>query len=193
MGWLLGGANIPIEAIVEGGIYEYYRREGYTHDQAYAETFTPRLLTEGAEARSTDKVPWYGGAEQLLEDDLIDLKGTQPHTETLYNMAAKEQIDNLAALDKVRSEYYKTRDHIAAAQSGRVKIDPDTIARLQIKLKELEAEGIRLNRLTKEGTSGSQALRTAQEKLDTEQGQRAIEYGEYGQGDTETLAKRRKR
>ena len=44
LGWLLGGANIPIEAIVEGGIYEYYRREGYTHDQAFAETFTPRLL-----------------------------------------------------------------------------------------------------------------------------------------------------
>jgi hypothetical protein len=191
LGWLLGGWNIPLEAIVEGGIYEYYRREGYTHDQAFAETFTPRLLTEGAEARSTDKVPWYGGAEQLLEDDLIDLKGTQPHTETLYNMAAKEQIDNLAALGEVTSEYYKTKDHLTAIQSGRKAVDPETVERLQIRLKELEAEGIRLDRLTKEGTSGSEALRTAQEKLDTEQGQRAIEYGEYGQGDTPELARRR--
>jgi hypothetical protein len=193
VGWLLGGWNIPIEAIVEGGIYEYYRREGYTHDQAFAETFTPRLLTEGAEARSTEKVPWYGGAEQLLEDDLIDLKGTQPHTETLYNMAAKEQIDNLAALGEVTSEYNKTKSHLTAIQSGRKAVDPETVERLQIRLKELEAEGIRLDRLTKEGTSGSEALRTAQEKLDTEQGQRAIEYGEYGGGDTEALAKKRER
>jgi len=193
VGWLLGGANIPIEAIVEGGIYEYYRREGYTHDQAFAETFTPRLLKEGAEGKSTEDVPWYGGAEQLLEDDLIDLKGTQPHTETLYNMAAKEQIDNLAALGEITKEYYRTQDHIAALSQTRGQPNPEALERLQIRLKELEAEGIRLNTLTKEGTSGFEALRTAQEKLDTEQGLRAIEYGEYGQGDTEKLVKKRER
>ena len=208
VGWLLGGWNIPLEAIVEGGIYEYYRREGYTHDQAFAETFTPRLIKEGAEARSTEKVPWYGGAEELLEEELYKIKGENefldvdnrpPMQDPEFGQVigeregVKRYIDNMAALDEVTSEYYKTQDHLAAAQSGRVKIDPDTIARLQIRLKELEAEGIRLNRLIKEGSSDWQLHQTQLEKQQTEQGQRAIEYGEYGQGDTEALAKRREK
>ena len=206
VGWLLGGWNIPLEAIVEGGIYEYYRRKGYTHDQAFAETFTPRLLKEGAEGKSTEDVPWYGGAEELLEKELYKIKGENefmdvdnrpPMQDPEFGQVigeregVKRYIDNMAALDEVTSEYYKTQDHLAAAQSGRVKIDPDTIARLQIKLKELEAEGIRLNRLTKEGSSDWQLHQTQLEKQQYDQGMRSLEYGEWGQGDTPELARRR--
>ena len=208
VGWLLGGWNIPLEAIVEGGIYEYYRREGYTHDQAFAETFTPRLIKEGAEARSTEKVPWYGGAEELLEEELYKIKGENefldvdnrpPMQDPEFGQVigeregVKRYIDNMAALDEVTSEYYKTQDHLTAIQSGRKAVDPETVERLQIRLKELEAEGIRLNRLIKEGSSDWQLHQTQLEKQQTEQGQRAIEYGEYGQGDTEALAKRREK
>ena len=96
-------------------------------------------------------------------------------------------------MNEVTSEYYRTQDHIAALSQTRGQPNPEALERLQIRLKELEAEGLRLNNLTKKGTSGSQALGTAQEKLDTEQGLRAIEYGEWGQGDTERLAKQREK
>jgi len=208
LSWALGGWNIPIETIVEGGIYEYYRREGYTHDQAFAETFTPRLLTEGAEGKSTEDVPWYGGAEKLREKELYEIRGENefmdvdnrpPMQDPEFGQllgergSVKRYIDNMAALDKVTSEYYTTHDHLAAAKSGRVKIDPETIERLQTKLKELEAEGLRLHNLTKKGTSDFQLYQTQLEKQQTEQGQRAIEYGEWGQGDTERLAKQREK
>ena len=103
----------------------------------------------------------------------------------------KRYLDNMVALDEVTSEYYKIQDHLTALQSGRTRVDPETVERLQIRLKELEAEGIRLNNLIKEGSSDEQLYQTQLEKQQTEQGQRAIEWGEYGQGDTPELAKKR--
>ena len=67
------------------------------------------------------------------------------------------------------------------------------IAEGQARLKELQEEILRLNNLTKEGTPDWQAYQTALEKQQTEQGQRAIGYGEWGQGDTPELAKKRER
>jgi hypothetical protein len=40
---LTSPVGIAIEGAVEGGIYDYYRAQGYNHDQAYAETFTPKI------------------------------------------------------------------------------------------------------------------------------------------------------
>ena len=58
--------GIALEGIVEGGIYDYYKGKGYNHDQALAETFFPGMFSGRPEG-----VPWYGGAEQLLEQELI--------------------------------------------------------------------------------------------------------------------------
>ena len=58
--------GIALEGIVEGGIYDYYKGKGYTNDQALAETFFPGMFSGRPEG-----VPWYGGAEQLLEQELI--------------------------------------------------------------------------------------------------------------------------
>jgi hypothetical protein len=185
LGWVLGGANIPIEAMIEGGIYEYYRREGYTHDQAFAETFTPRLIKEGAVGVSTKDVPWYGGAETLLEKELVG-----------DNEVVQRYTDNMAALDKVTNEYYDTQTQLGATKGGpkQKPRDFELIQGLENKLKNLEAEGTRLHNLTKKGTSDWQTYQTALEKQQTEQGVRTIEYGEYGKGDpTGKLAKRREK
>jgi len=89
---LTSGIGYAIEGLVEGAFYDNARRKGYSHEQAFAETFTPRLLTEGAEGRSTDKVPWYGGAETLLEKELVG-----------DNEVVQRYTDNMAALDKVKA------------------------------------------------------------------------------------------
>jgi len=58
-----------IEGAVEGGIYDYYRKKGYNHEQSLAETFTPGIVTGRPEG-----VPWYGGAEKLLEKELSEVR-----------------------------------------------------------------------------------------------------------------------
>jgi len=72
------GLNNPIgwavEGLIEGGIYDYYRRKGYDHNQAFAETFTPRLAYEGFQGKSTEDVPWYGGSEKLREKELYGVR-----------------------------------------------------------------------------------------------------------------------
>ena len=180
------GLNNPgawlLEAALEGGIYEYYRRQGYTHDQAYQETFIPGMAT----GRPHD-VPWYGGAEKLLEKELIG-----------ENKTVQRYFDNLAALDAAGAEYSQLENAISLSQQGMgYGYDEEgartNIAEGQARLKEPQEEILRLNNLTKEGTPDWQAYQTALEKQQTEQGQRAIKYGEYGQGDTEALAKQRER
>ena len=146
VGWLLGGWNIPLEAIVEGGIYEYYRRQGYTHDQAYQETFIPGMAT----GRPHD-VPWYGGAEKLLEKELIG-----------ENKTVQRYFDNLAALDAAGAEYSQLENAISLSQQGMgYGYDEEgartNIAEGQARLKELQEEILRLNNLTKEGAPDWQA------------------------------------
>jgi hypothetical protein len=74
--WTGLGAPIgyAIEGAIEGGIYDYYRKQGYNHNQAFAETFSPRLIKEGLEGKSTEDVPWYGGAEKLREKELYGVR-----------------------------------------------------------------------------------------------------------------------
>ena len=72
---LTSGIGYAIEGIVEGGFYDNARRKGYSHEQAMAETFSPRLIKEGAEGKSTKDVPWYGGSEKLREKELYEIKG----------------------------------------------------------------------------------------------------------------------
>ena len=70
--------GVAIKAIAEGGIYDYYRKKGYTHDQAYSETFFPGLITGRKEG-----VPWYGGAESLLEKELVGATGVDAEGTTI--------------------------------------------------------------------------------------------------------------
>jgi hypothetical protein len=59
--------GIAIEGAVEGGIYDYFKKQGYTDQQALSETFFPGIISGRPEG-----VPWYGGAESLLEKELTE-------------------------------------------------------------------------------------------------------------------------
>ena len=75
--------GLAIEAIAEGGIYDYYRKKGYTHDQAYQEGFITPLITGRPEG-----VPWYGGAESMLEKELTEVR-EKPTVLGWYNSTRK--------------------------------------------------------------------------------------------------------
>jgi hypothetical protein len=78
--------GLAIEGMVEGGIYDYYRGQGYTHNQAYSETFFPGMVTGRKEG-----VPWYGGAKKLLEKELLG-SGFQQNPKVLqYQKALEDQ------------------------------------------------------------------------------------------------------
>ena len=66
---LTAPVGYAIEGIVEGGIYDFHRKKGYTHDQALAETLTPGLVSGRPKG-----VPWYGGAESLLKKELTEVR-----------------------------------------------------------------------------------------------------------------------
>ena len=102
--WTGLGAPIgyAIEGIVEGGIYDYYRKQGYNHDQAFAETFTPGLI-----AGRPEDVAWYGGAEKLREKELIGDPQQNPKVQQ-YVDALEEQdriYDAIARKEGARDDY----------------------------------------------------------------------------------------
>ncbi len=102
--WTGLGAPIgyAIEGIVEGGIYDYYRKQGYNHDQALAETFTPGLI-----AGRPEDVAWYGGAEKLREKELIGDPQQNPKVQQ-YVDALEEQdriYDAIARKEGARDDY----------------------------------------------------------------------------------------
>jgi hypothetical protein len=96
VGTAIGGKiGLAIEGVIEGGIYDYYKRQGYSNEQAYQETFFPGMITG-----RPDDVPWYGGAEELIEQEKI---GTRWDPSGKVNLAAKyadAQSKYNEALDK---------------------------------------------------------------------------------------------
>ena len=121
--WTGLGAPIgyAIEGIVEGGIYDYYRKQGYNHDQAFAETFTPRLAYEGFQGKSTEDVPWYGGAEKLREKELLG-SGFQQNPKVLqYQKALEDQQRVYDAFAEKERGIKASRPDIAYAASAPIQ------------------------------------------------------------------------
>ena len=112
---LTGPIGWAVEGLIEGGIYDYYRRKGYKHEQAFAETFTPRLAYEGFQGKSTEDVPWYGGAEKLREQELIGDPQQNPKV-AHYVDALKEQDRIYSAIGK--KEAAKTQNELAKSGLG---------------------------------------------------------------------------
>jgi len=117
--------GLAIEGMVEGGIYDYYRGKGYTHDQAYSETFFPGIITGRKEG-----VPWYGGAESLLEKELVGATGVDEEGKTIatpenisgkvaqYVSALKDQDQVYDAFGRLEQGQQASRkDIIDAAQA----------------------------------------------------------------------------
>jgi len=112
---LTSGLGYAIEGLIEGGIYDYYKRQGYSNEQAFAETFSPRLVKEGLEGKSTEDVPWYGGAEELIEKEKI---GTRWDPSGKVNVAAK-YADAKSKYDDAMDKYISiSNDTPRSAQEG---------------------------------------------------------------------------
>jgi len=147
--------GLAIEGMVEGGIYDYYRGQGYTHDQAYSETFFPGIITGRKEG-----VPWYGGSEQLLEKELI---GDQPKV-AQYVSALKDQ-------DQVFDAFARKEQGLQAQRK-----DITDVASADIQ--DLNRSGTisRINRIMNPESMASQAYQTAVETQAGRQDQRARDY-----------------
>jgi hypothetical protein len=185
-----GPGGILLEAALEGAVYEYYRRAGHTDKQAEAETFTYRLLKEAAKGKSTKDVPWYGGAEELLEKDLYQLKGTEK--ENLGKVigertAVKRYIDNETALADAEAKYNQLYNDYKVATAGRYGSEEKG----EKYYKAMEKTSEKINNIKDQLDLDRDTYNAAKEKQETERGVRAIEYGHYGKGDTPELAKER--
>jgi|GEM_PF-5482482 len=149
-----------IEGIIEGGIYDYYRRKGYDHNQAFAETFTPRLAYEGFQGKSTKDVPWYGGSEKLREKELIG--DPQQNPKVLQYIKALE--------DKGRVD-----DAFAKKEGARDDFD---LAEASADVRDLAKTGTMgsANKILNPESMASQAYNTAVEKRDALDQRRRREY-----------------
>jgi len=148
-----------IEGMVEGGVYDYYRKQGYTHDQAYAETFTPGIITGRPEG-----VPWYGGAESLLEKELLG-SGFQQNPKVLqYQKALEDQQQVFDAFGRKEQGLQASRKDITDAASADIQ--------------DLNRSGTisNINRIMNPESMASQAYQTAVEKQMGAQDQRARDY-----------------
>ena len=164
--------GIELEPIFEGAFYEWGRRKGYTHDQAKEETFFWKMLDPST------KTGLLEGAETLLEKELI---GT--------NKVVQRYVNNEKALYEAQDKYNQLYNDYQVATSGKER-NPEKAAQL---LKASENAWEEMNRLEDQMDLDQDTYQAAVEKQQTEQGVRAIEYGEYGEGDTELLAKQREK
>ena len=168
---LTSGIGYAIEGIVEGGFYDNARRKGYTHEQAFAETFSPRLIKEGVEGKSTKDVPWYGGAETLLEQELIGDPKQNPKV-AQYVDALKEQdrIYDLIRKKEVLKDQPTTTDETLFI--------PGDLAAASADVQDLARSGAyrRVDQTLKPESMAAQAYETAVERQKGRQDQRRREY-----------------
>jgi hypothetical protein len=162
-----------IEGAVEGGIYDYYRKKGYNHEQSLAETFTPGIVTGRPEG-----VPWYGGAEKLLEKELIG--DPQQNTKVAqYVSALKDQEQFYDAFGR-KLKYQKLQD---TDQGTYKKLAADASADIQ----DLYRSGTvsNINRIMNPESMASRAYNTAVERQLGLQDQRAKDYKAENYAQTE--------
>ena len=158
-GTLIGGPiGALIEGAIEGGVYDYYRGKGYNDEQALAETLIPGLVKGRPEG-----VPWYGGAEELIEKEKI---GTRWDPSGKVNAAAKyadaksrydEELDKYNLINANMTTYANVADW-----------EKDLNAQAKI-LKDLEPS-------IKPGTPEYEAYQTAEERQTALMDQRARDY-----------------
>jgi len=156
-----------IEGAVEGGIYDYYRKKGYNHEQSLAETFTPGIVTGRPEG-----VPWYGGAEKLLEKELIG--DPQQNTKVAqYVSALKDQ-----------EQFY---DAFGRKQLGLQKQRSDITDKASADIQDLYRSGTvsNINKIMNPESMASRAYNTAVERQLGLQDQRARDYKAENYAQTE--------
>jgi hypothetical protein len=186
------------EPIFEGAFYEWGRRKGLKHDLAKEETFFWKMLDPST------KTGLMEGAEPLLEKELYTIRGEDELVEFPSGKAVrspefgkvigergtvKRYIDNEKALMAARNKYSQLVNDYNVAATGRYG-DPE---KAEAYAKAAEETWKEINSLEDKLDLDRDTYQAAVEKQQTEQGVRALEYGEYGSGDTEKLAKQREK
>ena len=180
VGKFIKGIGLEFEPLFEGGFYEYFRRKGYTHDQAREETFFYKLA-------NPDRTGILEGADPLLEKDLYQIKDEEGKI-TGERKTVKRYVDALKERDRINKI-------LTEKQRGITTQRKDIQDRASEDVQDLARSGAynRIKKILQPGSAESVAYNAAVEKQQMEQGVRGIEYGEYGQGDTERLAARREK
>ena len=171
---LTSGIGYAIEGLVEGTFYDYYRRQGYNHKQAMAETFTPGLI-----AGRPHDVPWYGGSEKLREKELYGVReaptiledGTIVEGDLIPGKVqpkVKQYVDALEEQDRIYSA-------IGKKEGARDDYD---LAEASADVQDLARSGAygRVDRTLAPESMASQAYNTAVEKRDALDQRRRTEY-----------------
>ena len=186
------------EPVFEGAFYEWARRKGYTHDQAKEETFFWKMLDPST------KTGLMEGADPLLEKELYEIRGEEEFIEPDGRPpiqhpefgkvigergTVKKYIDNEKALMAARNKYSQLVNGYNAATTGRER-NPE---KAEAYAKAAEETWKKINSLEDKLDLDRDTYQAAVEKQQHTQGTRALEYGEYGSGDTEKLAKQREK
>ena len=176
-----------IEGAVEGGIYDYYRKKGYNHEQSLAETFTPGIVTGRPEG-----VPWYGGAEKLLEKELSEVRekptiledGTIVPGKVIEGKVSDPKILQYQQALKDQEQFYDAFDR---KQLGLQKQRSDITDKASADIQDLYRSGTvsNINRIMNPESMASQAYNTAVERQLGLQDQRARDYKAENYAQTE--------
>ena len=146
----LGPVGFAIEAAIEGGFYDNARRNGYTHEQAYAETFLPKLITDAAGTTNTD-TRLFEGADAMIEKEKL---GKEDSLASKFNNAQNIFDQEVNALNNMVSSYMQMQN------SGVQKEDLDAFLE-KIYLQEDKVKN--LIKTLKPGTPEYEAYKTAEE------------------------------
>lgn len=176
-----------IEGAVEGGIYDYYRKKGYNHEQSLAETFTPGIVSGRPEG-----VPWYGGAEKLLEKELSEVRekptiledGTIVPGKVIEGKVSDPKILQYQQALKDQEQFYDAFDR---KQLGLQKQRSDITDTASADIQDLYRSGTvsNINRIMNPESMASQAYNTAVERQLGLQDQRARDYKAENYAQTE--------
>ena len=146
----LGPVGVAIEAAIEGGFYDNARRNGYTHEQAYAETFLPKLITDAAGTTNTG-TSLFEGADAMIEKEKL---GKEDSLASKFNNAQNIFKQETNALDNMVSSYMQMQN------SGVRKKDLDAFLE---KIYLQEDKVTNLIRTIKPGTPAYEAYQIAEE------------------------------
>ena len=160
LGTIGGPAGAVVEGLIEAGTYDYFRRKGYTHKQASAETFFGKIFGLGDLKKEEGRSP-FEDATKLLEKEIA---GKDP--------AKLRYLDNL----KKQEEIYNEIASLEAASSGEQYLKPEQSENLKNKLELKLTELKKLENKIKPGSPDYEAWKEAEERQQNKAGIRAEEY-----------------
>ena len=178
--------GVAIEGAVEGGIYDYYRAQGYNHNQAYAETFTPKAVTDAVGITDTG-VGAFEGAQKLLDAEKFgavqyDIEGNEIGIKTGNPEGLAKQYSDL--YKNYEQEYNKYANIANSLDQIKSYGGPD-LNNLEQQLKIQIANVNRAANAIKPGTPAYEAFQIAEENQAGRMDNRRREYLEKTRGTSE--------